>query len=112
VLFLVGCRYSVAEYASAVLLVVGITLFTLADKELPSFDVIGVLLVTLGVVADAITCNFEERRFFKGLNCSQAEVVLFSSAFGSLFSIGTIGVTGELASAMLHASSHPGIDRT
>jgi hypothetical protein len=103
------CRYSFAEYMSALTLVVGITLFTLADKGLPSFNIIGVFLVTLGVIADAVTSNFEEKKFFRALNCSQAEVVFFSSAFGVLFSILTIWTTGELFDAVDHAIVHPGV---
>ena len=78
-------------------------------QGLPSFNIVGVILVTLGVIADAVTCNFEERKFFRALNCSQAEVVYYSSLFGLLFSVATIWGTGELFDAVAHAQQHPGV---
>ncbi len=143
-------RYSIGEYAAAFLLVVGITMFTLADKVcaatwglaasignalpclavgegvvevkrrllldcftlqfnaicqsdimnrgrvlctpqgLPTFNFLGVVLVLMGVVADAITCNYEETKFFHGHKCSQAEVVYYSSLLGLGFSVITL----------------------
>jgi adenosine 3'-phospho 5'-phosphosulfate transporter B3 len=57
--------YSRTEYLNACVLVLGIVLFTLGDaKESPKFDIRGVALVSGGVLFDAITSNFEEKRFF------------------------------------------------
>lgn len=100
-------RYSIGEYAAAFLLVVGITMFTLADKGLPTFNFLGVVLVLMGVVADAITCNYEETKFFHGHKCSQAEVVYYSSLLGLGFSVITLWGTGELFVALEHSFLHP-----
>ena len=59
-------------------------------QGLPSFNFLGVLLVLLGVVADAITCNYEETNFFHKHKSSQAEVVYYSSLLGLGFSIVTL----------------------
>lgn len=59
-------------------------------QGLPTFNFLGVVLVLLGVVADAITCNYEETKFFHGHKCSQAEVVYYSSLLGLGFSVLTL----------------------
>jgi hypothetical protein len=65
-------------------------MFTLADKGLPTFNIRGVILILLGVAADAVTCNWEEKKFFHIYKCSQAEVVFFSSLLGLAISVCTI----------------------
>ena len=61
-----GRSYGKLEYVSAGVLVLGITLFTLGDAAAsPEFSPVGIFLITLGVVADAITSNFEEASFFR-----------------------------------------------
>jgi hypothetical protein len=59
-------------------------------QGLPSFNFLGVVLVLLGVICDAVTCNYEETKFFHAHKCSQAEVVYFSSLLGLGFSVLTL----------------------
>lgn len=103
-----GKKYSGFEYVGAFILVVGIIVFTLGDaKESPKFDMAGVMLISVGVVLDAVTANFEEKRFFKLKKCSQAEVMMYASAFGSVWALIALLQSGELWVALDHAMLHP-----
>lgn len=79
-----GRRYSLLEYVAAAGLVTGIVLFTLGDAEtVPTFAPTGIVLILIGVFADAATSNFEERYFFRICSpASQPEVIVYSSLFG------------------------------
>lgn len=64
--FIPGLRrkYPFHEYISAVLLVVGLILFTLADaNSSPNFSVIGVIMVTGALVMDSFLGNLQEAIF-------------------------------------------------
>ena len=90
----------------AALLVVGIICFAMADaRGSPKFDIRGLILVSIGVVADACTSNFEEQRFFRVKKCTHEEVILYSFALGSIWTFVTIWSTG--ANAQLCTSSPP-----
>jgi len=104
-----GRRYTIAEYSAAGVLVIGIILFTIGDKEAyPSFHLHGVLLISLGVLCDAATSNFEEKRFFRiEQPCSQAEVIFYSSLIGSAYGLVLLVWTAELEPAVLHTLEHP-----
>ncbi|XP_016678087.2 UDP-galactose/UDP-glucose transporter 2 isoform X2 [Gossypium hirsutum] len=61
--FIPGLRrkYPAHEYVSAILLVLGLILFTLADAQTsPSFSVIGVIMVIGAVVMDSFLGNLQE----------------------------------------------------
>lgn len=104
-----GKRYLSLEYLSVFVLVAGIVLFTLGDKsESPSFDTVGLVLISGGVIFDAATANYEEKYFFHARNCSPAEVMCFASFFGSLYSF--VGLLlkndlGELVSFLFNSPS-------
>mmetsp|Transcript_58689 Transcript_58689/g.187163 ORF Transcript_58689/g.187163 Transcript_58689/m.187163 type:complete len:271 (+) Transcript_58689:1336-2148(+) len=97
-MLLQGRRYNAYEYCSAVVLIAGISLFTMGDKEgMPSFHVFGVLLITGGLCADAATSNFEEKRLFRiNAPASQAEVMMYASAIGAGYSFAMLVPTNEL----------------
>lgn len=64
--FIPGLRrkYPPHEYISAILLVVGLILFTLADAQTsPNFSVIGVLMVSGALVMDSFLGNLQEAIF-------------------------------------------------
>lgn len=68
------------QYASAFAISIGLVVFAAADWRLtPSFDVIGIVLVSLSVVADAILPNAQERNF--RLGASRLEVTLYTNVF-------------------------------
>lgn len=56
--------YSLQEYVSALLLVLGLILFTLADAaSSPNFQMIGVIMVCTALLLDAILGNMQEAIF-------------------------------------------------
>lgn len=73
---------------------------------------------------DAVTANFEEKRFFRDKDCLhvpllasqllmlahsllQQEVILYSFAIGSVWTFFTIAATGELQEALKHSATRP-----
>lgn len=81
--FIPGLRrkYPLHEYVSAVLLVVGLILFTLADAQTsPNFSVIGVMMVSGALVMDAFLGNLQEAIFTMNPETTQVRIgYIFSS---------------------------------
>ncbi|GLI59764.1 hypothetical protein VaNZ11_001725 [Volvox africanus] len=104
----VGQRYSALQYGAGGLLVVGITLFTAGDAEgTPNFSGVGVALIAVALLCDALTANLEERQFFRiKTPASHAEVMTYLSMFAALESFMVLCVTGELQAALVHSSQH------
>lgn len=76
--FIPGLRrkYPLQEYISAVLLVVGLILFTLADANTsPNFSIIGVMMISGALVMDSFLGNLQEAIFT--LNPETTQVVKF-----------------------------------
>ncbi|EPS67403.1 hypothetical protein M569_07373, partial [Genlisea aurea] len=97
--FIPGLRrkYQFHEYASAVLLVVGLILFTLADAQTsPNFNVLGVLMVSSALVMDAFVGNFQEVIFTTNPETTQMEMLFCSTLVGMPFLIVPMVLTGEL----------------
>jgi len=107
---LLGRSYSALEYVASAGLVTGIVFFTMGDAEVrPSFSAVGIILIILGIGFDAATSNYEERAFFRVPKpASQAEVVAFSSLFGSFTSLAMLLAISpdEISKALDHASAH------
>ena len=64
--FIPGLRrkYPFHEYVSAVLLVVGLILFTLADAQTsPNFSFIGIMMISGALVMDSFLGNLQEAIF-------------------------------------------------
>lgn len=75
--FIPGLRrkYPVHEYISAVLLVVGLIIFTLADAQTsPNFSVIGVVMISGALVMDSFLGNLQEAIFT--MNPETTQVIL------------------------------------
>eukprot|EP00658_Telonema_sp_P-2_P035256 TRINITY_DN25671_c0_g1_i2.p1 TRINITY_DN25671_c0_g1~~TRINITY_DN25671_c0_g1_i2.p1 ORF type:complete len:235 (+),score=53.88 TRINITY_DN25671_c0_g1_i2:141-845(+) len=101
-------KHTKGEYMCAGLLVAGIIAFAMADaRGSPKFDMRGILIISVGVMLDAVTSNFEEQKFFRNKDCSHEEVILYSYAIGSVWTLITITSTGELGTALTHSSAHP-----
>lgn len=65
-------KYPVQEYVSAVLLVGGLILFTLADANTsPNFSIIGVIMITGALVMDSFLGNYQEAIFTVNPDTSQ-----------------------------------------
>ncbi|GFR49477.1 hypothetical protein Agub_g11416, partial [Astrephomene gubernaculifera] len=104
----VGQRYSAVQYGAGGLLVAGITLFTAGDAEgAPNFSGVGVGLIALALLCDALTANLEERQFFRiRTPASHAEVMTFLSLFAAVEAFAVLCATGELPAALAHSSAH------
>ncbi|XP_042480464.1 UDP-galactose/UDP-glucose transporter 4-like [Macadamia integrifolia] len=108
--FIPGLRrkYSVLEYVSALLLVVGLIIFTLADAHTsPNFSVIGVILVTGALIMDSFLGNFQEAIFTMNPETTQMEMLFCSTVVGLPFLIPPMVLTGELFKAWNSCSQHP-----
>eukprot|EP00586_Coscinodiscus_wailesii_P003598 CAMPEP_0172489888 /NCGR_PEP_ID=MMETSP1066-20121228/20161_1 /TAXON_ID=671091 /ORGANISM="Coscinodiscus wailesii, Strain CCMP2513" /LENGTH=369 /DNA_ID=CAMNT_0013258077 /DNA_START=292 /DNA_END=1401 /DNA_ORIENTATION=+ len=72
--------YSPTEYVCAFCVCAGLVMFATADWKLtPSFNSIGLALVSLSVVADAILPNAQEKLFSQG--ASRLEVTVYTNFF-------------------------------
>ncbi|GAA0164973.1 secondary carrier transporter [Lithospermum erythrorhizon] len=108
--FIPGLRrkYPVHEYVSAVLLVAGLILFTLADAQTsPNFSVIGVLIVSAALVMDAFVGNLQEAIFTINPETTQTEMLFCSTAVGLPLLIPPMIITGEVFIAWSSCAQHP-----
>lgn len=82
--FIPGLRrkYPFHEYISALLLVAGLILFTLADAQSsPNFSIIGVIMVSGALVMDAFLGNFQEAIFTMNPETTQVTSMRFTMTF-------------------------------
>jgi len=87
--------FSSKEYTAAFAICIGLILFTLADWQLtPSFQPIGLVLVSLSVVADALLPNVQERVFKMG--SSRLEVTFYTNFFTLISMTVTTYFSGDL----------------
>lgn len=69
-------RYSLLEYVSAIMLVLGLVTFTLADAQTsPNFSIMGVVMVVGALVLDAFVGNLQEVIFTINPATTQASLV-------------------------------------
>ncbi|KAH6754809.1 UDP-N-acetylglucosamine transporter family [Perilla frutescens var. hirtella] len=108
--FIPGLRrkYPVHEYISAVLLVIGLILFTLADANTsPNFNVIGVVMIVGALVMDSFLGNFQEAIFTMNPETTQMEMLFCSTIVGMPFLLAPMILTGELFRAWSSCYEHP-----
>ncbi|XP_028769043.1 UDP-galactose/UDP-glucose transporter 2-like isoform X1 [Neltuma alba] len=109
--FIPGLRrkYPCHEYVSAVLLVAGLILFTLADAQTsPNFSVIGVIMISGALVMDSFLGNLQEAIFTMNPETTQMEMLFCSTVVGLPFLIPPMLLTGELFKAWTSCSQqHP-----
>ncbi|CAN1332880.1 UDP-galactose/UDP-glucose transporter 4 [Linum perenne] len=126
--FIPGLRrkYPPHEYISAMLLVVGLILFTLADaKTSPDFSVIGVVMICGALVLDSLMGNLQEAIFTMNPDTTQVknlnlqivsfryisdfiiEVLFCSTVVGLPFLLPPMILTGELFTAWNSCAEHP-----
>ena len=103
-----GKRFSALEVINVCALVVGICVFMYGNlRGSLNFDPVGVVLISLGVLSDAVTANIEEAYLFRAHQCSHAEVMAFTSLLGAVWSAAVLIVSGELAQGLQHTRTHP-----
>jgi hypothetical protein len=93
--FIPGLRrkYPFQEYVSAVMLVIGLILFTLADAQTsPNFSMAGVAMVSGALVMDAFLGNLQEAIFKMNPDTTQVHRLEFSAVFflQSHFTVSTV----------------------
>ncbi|KAJ6836876.1 UDP-galactose/UDP-glucose transporter 4 [Iris pallida] len=107
--FIPGLRrkYPAHEYISAIFLVIGLILFTLADAQTsPNFSVIGVIMVSGALVMDSFLGNLQEAIFTMNPETSQMEMLFCSTVVGLPMLIPPMVLTGELFRAWNACSQH------
>ncbi|XP_027906686.1 UDP-galactose/UDP-glucose transporter 4-like isoform X2 [Vigna unguiculata] len=107
--FIPGLRrkYPVHEYVSAVLLVIGLIMFTLADAQTsPNFSLIGVLMISGALIMDSFLGNLQEAIFTLNPQTTQMEMLFCSTLVGLPLLIPPMLFTGELFQAWTSCSQH------
>ena len=119
-----GKRYGPLEFLASGVMCLGLILFTLADSQLsPNFEMTGVVMISLALVADAIIGNVQEKTI-KQYNASNSEVcsrsnddillifsaikvVLYSYCIGFVYLFFLVAVFTDIASAINYCSYYP-----
>jgi adenosine 3'-phospho 5'-phosphosulfate transporter B3 len=95
--------FSSAEYSCALAVCAGLVFFAAADwKFSPSFNPIGLTLVSLSVCADAILPNAQERLF--RLGSSRLEVTFFTNLYTLIAMTCTTFISGDLIGILQFAA--------
>ncbi|CAM8903877.1 unnamed protein product [Rhodiola kirilowii] len=108
--FIPGLRrkYPPSEYVSALLLVAGLILFTLADANTsPNFNVVGVVMISGALIMDSFLGNLQEAIFKVNPDTTQMEMLFCSTVVGLPFLIPPMLFTGELFRAWSSCAQHP-----
>ncbi|KAI3913727.1 hypothetical protein MKW98_011788 [Papaver atlanticum] len=108
--FIPGLRrkYPPHEYIAAILLVIGLIMFTLADANTsPNFSMLGVIMVSGALIMDAFLGNLQEAIFTMNPETSQTEMLFCSTVVGLPFLIPPMLLTGEIFKAWNACYEHP-----
>ncbi|KAG7654048.1 UAA transporter [Arabidopsis suecica] len=108
--FIPGLRrkYPVHEYISAMLLVIGLIIFTLADAHTsPNFSIVGVVMISGALIMDAFLGNLQEAIFTMNPETTQMEMLFCSTVVGLPFLLAPMILTGELFRAWNSCAEHP-----
>ena len=101
-------RQQPLDVIAALLLCLGLMLFSVADSKLhPDFSPFGVLLVLGSLSADACISNLQEATM-RSCNTPVLEMLLFSHTFALAFLLPAACVGGELAASFWWLRAHPG----
>lgn len=92
--------YGLLDFYAAALMCVGLIIFTLADSKVsPNFDMTGIAMLSVALVADAVVGNVQEKAMKSYKSCN-AEVILYSYGLGFVYLFLGLLVTGGLKSGM------------
>ncbi|CAK1550602.1 unnamed protein product [Leptosia nina] len=106
-IIILGKRYGFLDYVAAIVMCVGLTMFTLADsKTSPNFDFVGVIVISLALLCDAIIGNVQEKAM-KQFQATNNEVVFYSYAIASIYLLVITGVSGILKNGFIYCSIEP-----
>ncbi|KAL4713105.1 hypothetical protein ACJJTC_004491 [Scirpophaga incertulas] len=103
-IIILGKRYGFLDYVAAVIMCVGLTMFTLADSNTsPNFDIIGVIVISMALLCDAIIGNVQEKAM-RQFQASNNEVVFYSYAIACVYLVAITSVSGILTSGYAYCS--------
>ncbi|CAI4230721.1 unnamed protein product [Auanema sp. JU1783] len=102
-----GKRYGCLDIFAAILMSLGLIMFTLADSQVsPNFEPRGYVMISGALLADAVIGNIQEKNM-KKFGGSSNEVVLYSYSIGSMYILGYVVVTGEIFDAFIFFWQNP-----
>lgn len=101
-------RYGPLDFGAALVMCLGLIFFTLADSKVsPNFDFMGVVMISIALVADAIIGNVQEKTM-KQYHAGNAEVIFFSYGIGFIYLLFGLAVTGYLLPGVTFFAENPG----
>lgn len=108
-IIILGKRYGFLDYVAAIIMCIGLTMFTLADSSTsPNFDFIGVIVICLALLCDAIIGNVQEKAM-RQHQASNNEVVFYSYAIASVYLIVITLVSNILIEGFVYCSSEDAV---
>jgi len=109
----VGRVFSQIQVTSVLVLTIGIITFAMgeaAGRAGGSSTYAGLIFITLGVLFDTLTSNFEKKKLFSGSSpASHTEVMFFASMFGFLLAVTTFYFSPESRGTHQYIYDHPEI---
>lgn len=102
-----GKKYGPLDFIAAILMCVGLALFTLADSMIsPRFDSVGVVMISCALLCDAVIGNVQEKAM-RQHKASNTEVVLYSYSIGFVYLFIILLVTSDLQKGASFCAEHP-----
>eukprot|EP00080_Pristionchus_pacificus_P017906 PDM77926.1 pst-2 [Pristionchus pacificus] len=102
-----GKRYGLLDVTAAVMMSVGLIMFTLADSAVsPMFDPRGYVMICGALLADAVIGNLQEKNM-KKYGGSSNEMVLYSYSIGAAYIFVLTLLSGEFFEAFAFFAEHP-----
>ncbi|CAH2242750.1 adenosine 3'-phospho 5'-phosphosulfate transporter 2 [Pararge aegeria] len=106
-IIILGKRYGLLDYVAAVIMCIGLTMFTLADSETsPNFNIIGVLVISLALLCDAIIGNLQEKAM-KQFHATNNEVVFYSYLIACFYLLVITCFSGVLTDGFVYCAQNP-----
>ncbi|XP_076271600.1 adenosine 3'-phospho 5'-phosphosulfate transporter 2 [Rhynchophorus ferrugineus] len=102
-----GKRYGPLDFLAALLMCVGLTMFTLADSQIqPNFNTKGIIVISMALLCDAIIGNVQEKNM-KSYGAPNSEIVLYSYGIGFIYIFTVMLVTGDFLDGLRFFAENP-----
>ncbi|GMS90852.1 hypothetical protein PENTCL1PPCAC_13027, partial [Pristionchus entomophagus] len=102
-----GKRYGLLDISAAIMMSIGLIMFTLADSAVsPMFDPRGYVMICGALLADAVIGNLQEKNM-KKYGGSSNEMVLYSYSIGAAYIFVLTLISGEFFEAFAFFLEHP-----
>lgn len=100
-------KFCIMDFIAAMSMCFGLAIFTLADSKLsPTFDSIGIAMLSVALVADAVVSNVQEKAM-KMHHAFNAEVILYSYGIGTCYLVFCLLLSGHLSSGLVSFATNP-----